>query len=71
MADLGMDQLEVIVRDELEAQAATVPPGTPAGLWRLMAHRARTAGSTTRRMMSRVERKARRVLHEVRKLRAA
>lgn len=70
MADLDIDEIERIAKREVAAQAEEPTPETFAARLRSMGHHASTAGSATHRRLDWIERKARRVLHEIRQRRA-
>ena len=70
MADFGIDRLESLVRDEMAARAAESSPESYGERLRAMSRRPGKSGSASRRAMGRLERAARRVLHEIRKRRS-
>ncbi len=71
MSDLGIDDLEKLVRDEIEQRAAELSPESYAARWRAMVRRAQTSGARSARALGRFEHVARTVLHTIRKRRSA
>jgi hypothetical protein len=68
MSSLEIEGVERLARDELAA-SQDLPAQTPTERWRAMAPRPRESMGMRRRVLFWLERKARRVLHEIRERR--
>ncbi len=71
MSDFGIDDLTSVVRAQIEAGSDAAPADTPAEQWRDMTRRYEASGTVASRTLGWIERKARRILHEIRRRRAA
>lgn len=69
MADFGIDDIEQIALRESASHGEAPAPETYAARLSSMDRHASTSGSPSRRWLAWFERKARRVLHEIRRRR--